>query len=83
MDTVRRSLHEGEGQGTSHPITKQPDMVNRPLTTTLLKSRPSCYRLLPATLHYHLQGTILKYLPLQAQGNPLQDLRKRVGISID
>lgn len=64
---------------TSHPITKVPDMVNSPphYNSANIETIDAIRAATGDGFHFHLQGTILKYLHrYRHKGNPLTDLRK-------
>lgn len=81
MDTMRHEawMKAKEAEDTSHPITKAPDMVNRPphYNTAEIETIDAIRAATGDGYHYHLQGTCLKYLHrYRHKGDPLTDLRK-------
>ena len=81
MDTIRHEafMQAKAAEDTSHPLTKQPDMVNRPphYQHAHLETIDAIHAATGEGFQYHLQGTILKYLfRYRHKDNPLQDLQK-------
>ncbi len=86
MDTMKQETlrHEAwmkakAAEDTGHPITKAPDMVNRPphYNTAEIETIDAIRAATGDGYHYHLQGTVLKYLwRYRYKGKPLEDLKK-------
>ena len=86
MDTMKQETlrHEAwmkakAAEDTSHPITKAPDMVNRPphYNTAEIECIDAIQAATGGGFKYHLQGTIMKYLwRYDHKDNLLEDLKK-------